>query len=225
MKLTPTQEIILEVLAKSNLSRNFYWTGGTLLSYHYLQHRYSFDLVFFTDKPFTRDELNDFLAAIKRTLKVDSIEEAKVADRWEFVIPDTELPTRFEFVLYNHEKKRQAPLMQLRGVFIDSLPDIAANKVMALFDRNHSKDLFDIYTMLIQKKFTVSDLIKLVNNKFGVEFGEFAFWGECTKALRKLADIKPYFLEKDPEKQAAIIKDVEQFFLEQGSNYLKKHLG
>lgn len=71
MILTPAHEIILSTLAKSDLADRFYWTGGTLLSHYYLHHRKSFDLDFFTEKPFEHDELLPFIGAVKKALNID----------------------------------------------------------------------------------------------------------------------------------------------------------
>jgi len=38
-----------------------------------------------------------------------------------------------------------------KRVLVDSLEDIAANKIMALFDRNDPKDLVDLYFFLTKK--------------------------------------------------------------------------
>ena len=225
MILTPQQETILDIFAGSGLSEKFYWTGGTLLSHYYLKHRYSYDLDFFSDSPFSYQDLANFLTAGKKSLKIEELEEVKIHDRWEFVIHATKPETRFEFVHYNHEKKRLAKLIKYRGLLIDSLPDMAANKTMALIDRNHSKDLYDVYILLKRKKFTVPELLTLVHNKFGVHFDDFIFWSECAKALKKLPELKPYFTEKSEQKQGKIIKDVRSFFLEEGANYLSKRIG
>ncbi|OGG37926.1 hypothetical protein A3J20_02485 [Candidatus Gottesmanbacteria bacterium RIFCSPLOWO2_02_FULL_42_29] len=225
MILTPQQETILDIFAGSGLSEKFYWTGGTLLSHYYLKHRYSYDLDFFSDSPFSYQDLANFLTAVKKSLKIEELEEVKIHDRWEFVIHATKPEIRFEFVHYNHEKKRLAKLIKYRGLLIDSLPDMAANKTMALIDRNHSKDLYDVYILLKRKKFTVPELLTLVHNKFGVHFDDFIFWSECAKALKKLPELKPYFTEKSEQKQGKIIKDVRSFFLEEGANYLSKRIG
>lgn len=225
MILTPPQETILDILAGSRLSEKFYWTGGTLLSHYYLKHRYSYDLDFFSESPFSYHELHNFLTSVKKALKVDKLEEAKIHDRWEFVIHTTKPETRFEFVHYNHEKKRLARLIKYRGLLIDSLADLAANKTMALIDRNHSKDLYDVYILLKRKKFTVPELLTFVHKKFGVEFNNFTFWSECAKALKKLTELKPYFMEKSEHRQGKIIKEMQSFFLDEGANYLSKRIG
>lgn len=220
MMLTATHELILSTLAKSDLRDRFYWTGGTLLSHYYLHHRKSFDLDFFTEKPFEHDELLPFIHAVKKALDIDHFEETKIYDRWEYMIPTTDPVTRFEFVYYNHEKKRLKPLLSYRGLFIDNITDMAANKVMAYLDRNQPKDLLDVYTLLREKKFTLTELLQCVEQKYGERIPEFLFWSESGKSLKRLEDLRPYLLESDPNKQNEFLQDMKHFFLDQGKDFL-----
>lgn len=220
MILTDVHEVILSLLAKSDLAKRFYWTGGTVLSHYYLHHRKSFDLDFFTETPFEHDELLPFLNAVKKALSIEAFEETKVYDRWEYVIATTDPVTRFEFVYYNHEKKRLAPLLVSRGLLIDTLPDMAANKVMAYLDRNQPKDMLDVYTLLVQKKFTLAQVLRMVERKFGERIQEFLFWSEAGKSLARLEELRPYLLESDLQKQDELLRDVKYFFLDRGRDFL-----
>lgn len=121
---------------------------------------------------------------------------------------------------YNHEKKRLAPCLAYRGLRIDSLPDLAANKVMAYLDRNQPKDLLDVYTLLSAKKFTLTELLELVERKFDERIGEFLFWSESGKSLKRLGDVRPYLLEANPRKQDDFLKNVKYFFLDGGRDFL-----
>lgn len=223
MTLTDTQRTLLELVKESGLSQKFYWTGGTLLSIHYLHHRYSYDLDLFSEKPFSYDELIPFINRAKKKLSVPKIEEHKIYDRWEFIIPAKE-PTRIEFVYYNHEKKRLKPLQNYLGVLIDPIEDIAANKTMAYFDRTEPKDLFDLYFLITKGKFTVKKLLFLVQRKFGASFSQFMFWSESTKSLNLLSSLQPLIPGEDSSRKERIIKTIHGFFLQKGSNYLKNRL-
>jgi predicted nucleotidyltransferase component of viral defense system len=48
--LNKTQKAVLDIFSKSDLSKKFYFTGGTALAFFYLKHRRSDDLDFFTEK-------------------------------------------------------------------------------------------------------------------------------------------------------------------------------
>ncbi len=225
MILTKDQDIILATLARHKIAKRFYWTGGTLLAHYYFQHRKSFDLDFFTDTPFLRDELDAFLLDVTKVLGGNPLTERKIYDRWEFILPKLDVPVRFEFVHYNHEKKRLAPLIPYRGLLIDSLSDISANKTMAYLDRNQPKDALDIYWILKKRKFTVRKLLSLIAEKFNVNITEFTFWSESVKALKQFDSLKPYLLETNVEKQEEFLRKVTYFFLDHGKDFLTEKLG
>ena len=225
MDLTPLQKHILKVIRTLPLSKTFYWTGGTLLSYYYLKHRHSFDIDFFTDKPFPHDILLTFITEVKRQIPGVNISEKKISDRWEYLIETKNESTRCEFVYYNGSKKRLVSHKFYKGIMIDSLADIAANKTMAYFDRNEPKDLFDLWVLLSRKKYTVQQLLEMVENKFGSKFTEFSFWSESSKSLKQLQTLVPYLIEPNEKKQIQIIKKVEDFFLEGARSFLSRQFG
>lgn len=123
-----------------------------------------------------------------------------------------------------HKKKRLSPLLAYQGILIDSLADISANKIIALFDRNEPKDLFDVYTLLVQKKYTVPQLLDLAEKKFGVKFSEFSFWSECTKSFPLLDSLKPFLLPQE-KNEKELLGNIKEYFLTQGKSYLEEELG
>jgi len=224
MDLTPLQKQILKVLRSLPLSKRFYWTGGTLLSHYYLKHRRSFDIDFFTDNPFSYDILRPFIDEVKNQIPSVTLSEKKVFDRWEYLIASKKESMRCEFVHYNGDRKRLAPLTTYYGIMIDSLKDIAANKTMAYFDRNEPKDLFDLWVLLYRKKYTVRQLLKMVEKKFGSTFTEFSFWSESAKSLKQLSSLTPYLIEPNEKKQQQVLEKVENFFLEGARAFLSHQL-
>ena len=224
MKLTDGQQRVLELVKTSGLTTDFYWTGGTLLSHYYLHHRRSFDIDLFTEKKFLHDRLEPFIAALHANFGENNVTERKIYDRWEYLIDAGEEKIRCDLVYYNGERKRQAPLATYNGLLIDSLPDIAANKTMAYIDRNEVKDLFDVYMLMTQKKFTAGALLDLVDKKFGSRFSEFTFWSESAKGLKNLETLRPYLLTENPEKQNDILEDIRHFCFTKGKDLLDRLL-
>lgn len=220
MNLNQTQHTTLELLIQSGLAKTFYWTGGTLLSVRYLHHRYSHDLDFFSDTPFSFDDLEDFFGCLKDRLDIGEISSHHISNRWEFILPEDSM--RIDFVYYNHEKKRLKPLEEFEGVYVDSLEDVAANKTMAYFDRNEPKDLYDIYFLITKGNFSAVKLLDFVRRKFGVSFSEFSFWSESTKSLKLLDSLTPFIPEENQKSQ--LIGAVKDFYRLQGKKYLDKIL-
>jgi len=209
--LEPIQKKALDLFGQSPLREKFYWTGGTLLSTVYLQHRKSEDLDFFTDKPFTYREVANFAHHLKKELGLKSIQEKKIYDRWEFLINNGE-KLRIEFVLYEFSNLK--PRKKWYGIFIDSLDDIAANKTMTLFERNTPKDLVDLYFLIKKKKYQVPELLKLAKQKFGLSVNEIGFFSETMKGQKFLSDIRPFLLAKNKKK---LIEDIKSYFKKQAA--------
>lgn len=222
MNLTPLQEKTLELLAASSLKDKFYWTGGTLLSYHYLHHRRSLDLDFFSDQEFAFDEVNRFVQALKEKERLTKVSYHKIFDRHEFLLANGgEL--RLDFVYYNRERKPINPHRQrVLGVLVDCLEDIAANKVVALFDRNEAKDLFDLYFLLNKSNLDVAQLLAFVQKKFGLSLEESGFWAETFKALPKLSALQPLLPEGTDPKQ--ICREIEDYLKENSHQFLNRAL-
>lgn len=219
--LNENQKKLIKLLSVTSLAKKFYLTGGTALSIFYLHHRLSIDLDFFSDQPFSFNDLTFFINKIKEKFNLKEIPAVKIFDRWQFTI-EGKKPVKLEFVYFNHEKKRLKPLERRKGIFVDSLADIAANKTLAYFDRNEPKDLFDLYYLINKSGFSVSRLLRLVKDKFGIRFSEFSFWSESTKSLKLLNSLKPLIVEKNPD---VLIEKINRFFLEEGKKSLAKNLG
>ncbi len=221
VELNSLQKKVLTLLAKSSLSKRFYWTGGTLLASHYLHHRLSEDLDFFTDQKFSYNDVIGIINESQKFVDLDIVDEKRVHDRWEFLIRNKER-LRLEFVFYDFPKLKTRK--QWQGVLVDSLDDLIANKVMALFDRAHPKDLFDVYCLLTRRKYSVNYLLKKVEQKFKVRISESALWGAAEKALRNLSTIEPFLLVKNQRAKEKLFAEVKDYFISHSVNYLHRVL-
>ena len=215
--LTKLQQQTLDFFAKSDLSKKFYWTGGTLLSTVYLNHRFSEDIDLFSDKPFLASEINDFVESLKKKLGLKNVVPRKIHDRLEFLITNGD-KLRIEFVLYEHPKLKSRKTWN--GILIDSMFDIGVNKTMAMFDRNEAKDIFDLYFLVADKHLQVKDLLAGVNKKFGLKMPEDGFWSESMKALNNLEKIKPFLIANSEKEKGETIEKIKKFFLSRSSLYL-----
>lgn len=166
MTLTAKQQIIFGEVGLSNfLRKNFYFTGGTALSSVYLQHRLSEDLDFFSQEKFDTLPLSNLITqwGQKHKFKI-SYEEKEVVKIFNLEFPDGE-KLKVDFGYYPYKRLRKGKF--IGGFWVDSLFDIAVNKLQTIRQRSEVKDFVDLYFLL--KDFTVWDLMEGARVKFRME--------------------------------------------------------
>ena len=208
------------MLATSRLAKKFYWSGGTALSECYLKHRISHDIDLFTDHDFSYQELAPFLESCKNFLRLTKIEEHKLFDRWEFFLHNGgEL--RVEFAKYEfkalHKRKK------MNGVLVDSLDDLAANKTLAAVDRHEPKDVVDVYSLMTQKKITLSKLINLAHKKSGLTIRPLTLVGDLLVTARQLNRVQT-LLPGSAAKQKQAIQNIQKYFAKLSAKLIKDSL-
>lgn len=163
--LTKLQKKILLVISPLPDKDAFYLTGGTALSAFYLKHRRSNDLDFFTN---VEEIIFPFSQKIERVLNQDGIKierkrgfssfiEFWVTSENESTVIHIALDTPFRF-----EEPKE--FQEFPGIKVDSLIDIAVNKLLALFGRAELRDFIDVY-FLIKEHFSKNDLIEKATKK------------------------------------------------------------
>lgn len=199
---TPSQKIIFDKVTASEFFRkNFYFTGGTALSVFYLNHRYSEDLDFFCMEKFDRSLVLEKVRLMGAELGFTFTHQWKEVVYVFFLKFPREKPLKVDFGYYPHVRVEKGKMYQ--GMQIDSLLDIAINKLSTINQRLHPKDFVDLYYLL--KKFTIWDLIEGVKVKFRMEVepwilasdleftvDKLKFMPEMIKPL-KLEEMKKYF--------------------------------
>lgn len=162
---TILQDKFLEAFFSSPLGRDFYLTGGTALARFYLYHRESIDLDFFTqEQKLDFNDLNTVVNAIgqKMGLKVDQQVLAETFLQYIFKAPNGDV-LKTDFV-------KEIPVrfgnIETRGkIRLDSLENIASNKILAVFGRTEPKDFVDLYFLLKDKGFKLKNLIARAKKK------------------------------------------------------------
>ena len=218
--LTNFQKRALKEIGKSELSRFFVWSGGTALSFYYLQHRLSVDLDFMSQDLFRDEYLLTELRKITKNLGVKSIEEQKKLNRCEFWLKKDKEILRIEFVFYPFPRVRPPKKLKEFNIKIDSIEDMLTNKVHAAYERSEPKDIFDLYCILLIKKINFFRIFKLVEKKFGVRIDPVLFIGEVLRGAEKLEGIRPLILKKKLLKPSSI----KAYFQKGAQIYLKKKI-
>lgn len=163
---TREQKIILDEVKQSDfLKSHFYFTGGTALSAAYLHHRYSDDLDFFSEERF--DNQTIFTLVEEWGKKNGFTIEARFSEVvYTFnLVFNNKAVLRVDFAYYPY--KRLEKKQTIDNIEIDSLLDIATNKLLTISQRSDVKDFVDLYFLL--QKFSVWDLIEGVRVKFRVK--------------------------------------------------------
>lgn len=142
--LTPRQSHFLDVFFENPISRDFFLSGGTALAEFYLKHRLSQDLDLFTVNPEVK-----FDAVNAEIQKIIRGENGQVEDQ---VTSDTFLRYIFRTGddLLKIDLVKDVPihfgqLKSFGNLKVDSLENIAAGKLLALFGRADAKDFIDLY--------------------------------------------------------------------------------
>lgn len=219
IELTKLQKKVILLLSQSSLKDIFYWTGGTLLASYYFHHRLSYDLDFFSEKQFDFEQINGFMQNLKQQLNLKEVVHRRIYDRHEFLCKNEE-ELRIEFVWYNHDKKPLGKRAVYLGVYIDSLEDIAANKLLALVDRSEPKDLFDLYFIMKKGGLSAKKIVALASKKFGLIIPEDELWSRAHVILAKLNNLKPLLIQKASQ-QELLLKKIEIFFKENSRHFLR----
>lgn len=194
--LTKNQALIFsEVAADDFLRAQFYFTGGTALSAFYLYHRESEDLDFFSKKEFPSEEIVKKVSvwAKKYSFQVErrQIENVHV---YNLQFPNGEI-LKVDFVNHPYKSLEEGKIVD--GIRIDSLSDIATNKLLTINQRTQVKDFVDLYFLL--EKYTVWDLMEGMRIKYSMKTEPFFIASDFLKIedfefLPKM--IKPLTLEQ-----------------------------
>ena len=166
--LSKNQKNILNIISKDKLiCDNFYLTGGTALAEFYLRHRLSEDLDFFAEKEFDVLGISIFFEKIKKEAKIRKTEYHQSFNRNLFFLDLADGDkVKIEFTYFPFERIDKKKKMG--DLYIDSLLDIAVNKVFTIYQSPRSRDFIDLYLILQEDKdLALGDLIKKAQIKFG----------------------------------------------------------
>ncbi|OGC03643.1 hypothetical protein A2276_07230 [candidate division WOR-1 bacterium RIFOXYA12_FULL_43_27] len=211
--LTETQKTAIKTVGSEPKLSGFYLSGGTALSGYYLQHRWSDDLDFFTDQKPDLVFLHSFIEKLKATIGANSVRYERLNDRNIFFLQTGREELKMEFSEYPFPQLEKSVVKD--GIKIDSLRDIAANKLMAMLDRFDPKDFVDLFFLL--KGFKLDTIRKDVEKKFGIKVDDVFLGGELAKVKRVEAlpkmikkitaqELKDFFSQKAKELESKVIE-------------------
>lgn len=164
--ITTEQALLLEEFKNDLfLRKSFYFSGGTALSLHYLQHRKSIDLDFFSFQEFDPQviltKLTSWQSKFGFEMKYTPLEINHI-----FILTfKNGESVKIDFVFYPYKVIENQ--QDFEGVLTDSLFDIGVNKLLMVEQRSEIKDFVDLFFIL--KKYTVWNLLAGIKPKFNLE--------------------------------------------------------
>lgn len=163
--LSANQSRILKAIGDdSAIRQKFYLTGGTALAEYYLRHRLSEDLDFFSEEEFDPQAISVFFAKNKKSLGIKKIDFQQSFNRNLFFLRLKKDIIKTEFTYFpfprieKSAKKDKLP--------IDSLIDIATNKLFAIYQKPRSRDFIDLYLIIKRTGWKIEELVKKAKIKF-----------------------------------------------------------
>ncbi len=202
--LTPLQEDFLDLFFQTNVSDYFRLSAGTALAAFYLYHRLSDDLDFFTLKrDLNLHKVNAEGALIAEKLNLETTKHVSTPEYVQLIY--TQSPTKSLKVDFVRELPPQFGKPQVvSGVTVDSLQNIAVNKLLSLYGRFDAKDFVDVYFLVKEENLDFQKLVQQAKEKYP-GFSEFYL-------ASNIADIR--YLKNYPRVLKEFDRDDLVFFYE-----------
>jgi len=207
--LSREQNEVLERLKKSVLSNNlFYLAGGTGLAI-ILAHRKSYDFDFFSKDQFSTEKL---LEIIVKSFEEDEVILSEIKEDTLIVFLNN---IQVSFFQYNYPLLKN--LIKKDGLYIASLEDILAMKVIAIIQRGTKKDFIDLWTIIKEKKYSLQDIFIFCKTKYGKAFSE----SIALKALTYFKDAE----EETPEEEESNFswESIKKYLIENCRKYFEQN--
>lgn len=185
--LSQNQRRLLETIAKEKpITDAFYLTGGTALAEYYLHHRYSEDLDFFSPDEFPIEGITAILKKIGQSIGIENMRFEQSFNRNLFFLTIVDEEVKTEFTYFPFE--RIDTTRKEGALAIDSLIDIAVNKLFTIYQKPRARDFIDLYCILQQERWTIDDLSQKAQIKFDTHIDPLQLGAQFMRA----EDLKDY---------------------------------
>ncbi|MBI5701456.1 nucleotidyl transferase AbiEii/AbiGii toxin family protein [Candidatus Saganbacteria bacterium] len=164
--LSGRQKVFLGLLSKNkNIVNDFYLSGGTALAEYYIPYRFSEDLDFFSENEIDINSIIVFLKSIKTSLGFEKFDLNTSYNRNIIVLRfgnNKMLKSEFTYFPFPSIEKPKT----IGGIRIDSVLDIAVNKIFTIYQNPRSRDFMDLFMINKKYNFQINDLLKKARIKF-----------------------------------------------------------
>ncbi|MDP3994925.1 MAG: nucleotidyl transferase AbiEii/AbiGii toxin family protein [bacterium] len=198
------QKFLELVLKEPYILKRFYWTGGTVLSEFYLQHRESEDIDLFSENQEIHvPSINKFVAIAGKKLGAKRIVFKRFLGLYTYILklPKSELKVDFNYYPFPRINKGS----KWKELEIDSLEDIAANKIHTIYTQARDRDFVDLFFIMKNKNFDLKKMILLAKAKFDWHIDPIQL-GQAFTQVVALKDVPKMLVSFDRD-------EMEKFFL------------
>lgn len=204
--LTPDQELLLSTLAKEKqIPSSFYLSGGTALAEFYLHHRLSEDLDFFSEEEVDSVGLSALIKKVSGRAGITEVTFETSFNRNLFFVRMAHSVVKTEFTYYPFPRVEAG--ITYGALAIDSLLDIAVNKVFTISQKPRSRDFIDLYSILQERPdWSIEGLLLKAKAKFDHHIDPLQMSAQCLKAT----ELKDFPTMKVPLEE----KKWQDFFIE-----------
>ncbi len=206
--LTAKQLKALRAIAKTKLAKRFYFSGGTALAYFYLRHRRSEDLDFFCETEFRLQDITPIIKTIKKDVGFSKFDLQSSFNRniYQLIFdPKSFLKIEFTYFPFANIEK---PIAK-EGILVDSLLDIAVNKLFTIAQNPRGRDYYDLYSIEKKQHYGLEKLRSLARQKFDWQVDPLQLGTQLVKVGRLLDDP---ILGKSMSEFKTKLKDVIAYF-------------
>ncbi len=188
------------------ITKHFYFTGGTALAEFYLQHRLSEDIDLFTEKEeVNQSVIESFLKKISPKLSIVEIKKNQFLGLFSYLLifkDGKKLKVDFNYYPFLRIDEGK----NFKNLKVDSLYDIAVNKVQTMLTRTRSRDFIDLYFIMKTFDYSLRQLIKDSKVKFDWHIDNVTLASQFVK-IEEIGDFPTMLVPFDQ-------KEMEKFFLD-----------
>lgn len=198
------KEFLAVVLQTPYILQKFYLTGGTALGSWYLHHRESYDLDFFSEQEVNTAYLIKWFANNRKRLNIAEIshEEQFGFNFFTLTFKNGD-KLKVDFSYFPSERIEKGNIWQ--GLQIDSLYDIAVNKLHTIGSSPRGRDYVDLYIILRKMGWPLEKIRKDAAVKHGIHIGTIQLARQFLRVV-EFADLPKMLIPLNR-------KEMEDFFL------------
>jgi predicted nucleotidyltransferase component of viral defense system len=204
--LLPYQIQILKSFFGISATHHFFLTGGTALAAFYYAHRNSKDFDLFSIEDFSFKVIDDLMADIAKKAGA-TVSVKVVSPTYKEIYLENKKENWIQRIdIVREQPKRFGRIATIENIRVDSLENMATNKILALYSRLEPKDYIDLYLILMKSKWTFDRLFKMAKEK---DTGLFEFYfANSISGIEKIETWPEVIIQFDKKKMIQYYKNL-----------------